>query len=527
MTDDVGFEHWSCYQGNVPTPNIDQVAREGMRFNQAYTTSAACTPSRFSIMTGQFPGRCSDEKFIKENSPEEPYTITWNTPITINNLTLHELLNQAGYFTGFVGKFHIGQLDFDKHETNSNFPSIPDDLSPESSQADSFLALYQSLISKEVKQLTGANYVASVLWENSEEVPLNMVRNHNLEWITSGGIDFLENIPEDQPFFLHFNTTCLHGPNHYDNLKADARYTPEGKKEKSYQFHPERESIFNRLDSLGIAHGSEVPDHINHYNAGILYMDDQIGAILRKLDELEHSENTLLIITADHNIEPGKSTVYNKGVHVPFIVKWPGNIQAGSTSNELISFVDFLPTFADVAGADLPREPVFDGISFLPALKGRKLNEREFIYFEEGYTRGITDGEIKYIAMRFPEHILYQLENGEKQAITHLGSELHGFGYIAQEYHPGYFDADQLYDLRIDPYEQINLSGDPDYGLEKIRMKAALDEILAEFDHPFDLEDTSFESMPEYAKAAQTVKERGTDFIPWWNRTLEYPPKQK
>ena len=524
MTDDVGLEHWGCYSGTIPTPNIDKVAKQGMVFTNAYSPSSACTPSRYSTMTGQFPGRCSHEEFTSENIDNQPYTITWNTPINENNQTLHKVLNKGGYYTGFVGKFHLGELEFDKHK-NKLFPIIPENINPDTQECDSLLNIYQHLVANEVKRLTGANFVASALWENSEELPVKAIRKHNLEWITQGGIEFLESIPKDKPFFLNLNTTTLHGPNIYEDLKSGAHFSPQGRLNNPYKYQPSRKSIFNRLDSLGIKHGTAEKDYINHYNAGIIYMDDQIGAIMQKLDDLKLTDNTIVIITADHNIEPAKSTVYNKGVHVPFIVRWPKNIKANSSCDENISFVDFIPTFAEIADVKLDSNIQIDGFSFAPVFNGNKLKKRDFLYFEEGYTRAVSDGNFKYIAMRFPKDIINKLKSGEQKLITHMGKGKFAHSYIAQEYYPGYFDADQLYDLKNDPYEQNNLAYDTTYTKQLTYLKAGLQKYLDSFNYPFDLNDTLYFNLPEYKTASLKVKQLGANSIPWWNRNLVYPPK--
>ncbi len=533
MTDDVGFEHWSCYDGfknwsnyggSVPTPNIDKLAKQGMMFTNAYAVSAACTPSRYSIMTGQFPGRSEHDEFTSENPKSSPYNIKWNTHITENNLTLHKVLSKGGYYTGFVGKFHIGGLEFDKSEKHG-FVKIQEDIDPDSNEADRLLSNYQKLISKEIQRLTGADFVGSALWENSEELPVKAVRKHNLEWITKGGVEFLESIPKDKPFFLNFNTTTLHGPHLYENVFEDARFTPEGRMKDPFKYHPSRKTILKRLDSLNIKHGEKVEDHINHYNAGILYMDDQIGALMKKLEDLNLTDNTIVILTADHNTEPAKSTVYNKGVHVPFLLKWPEKVKSGSTCSDLISFVDFLPTFAEIGNVKLENDAQIDGFSFAPILKSKKNISRKFLYFEEGYTRAVSNGDFKLISMRFPKNVINDLITGKHDVITHLGSEVFAHAYISQEYYPGYFDADQLYDLKNDPYEQLNLANNPKYSEQFNLLQEELQKYLNKFDYPFDLSDTDYATLPEYIKATQKVKSRGSDFIWWWNRKLDYPPQ--
>lgn len=527
MADDADFQHWGCYGGHLPTPGIDRLAEEGMLFDRVYTTAAACTPSRYSLMTGKYPGRCQHPDFITQNPSGQPYTVAWNTPIREADTTLHEVLGAAGYFTGYVGKFHIGSLDFDLREHNTAIPDFPPGLELDSPQADRLLGQYQEVLQEQVKALTGADFASSILWENSEELPVPALRHHHLEWILQGGLRFLETARgQGQPFFLHFNTTALHGPNHYADLKEAAHFSPEGRLDTANIPMPERAAYFRQLDSLGVEHGAEVPDHVNHYNAGILYLDAQIQALLEALDAKGMTEQTVVILTADHNIEPGKSTVYEKGLRVPFVLRWPGQVAPGSRNNTRISFVDLLPTLASLSG-QLPTPIETDGLDFSKALLGEQPeHQRPYIYAEEGYTRALSDGRWKYIAMRFPDTLIERLKKGSQTEITHLGKPIHAFGYIAQAYHPGYFAADQLYDLAADPYEQNNLADNPAYTDTLRHMQAALQARVNTFGYPFDLGDTAFVQLPAYQAAAAAVRKRGPGFIPWWNRALDYPPAQ-
>ena len=506
MADDVKPGHFSCYGGDIPTPNIDKVASEGMMFYGAYCTSAACTPSRYSVLTGHYAGRCKHPEFLNANPADEAYKLAWNTPLEEDIPTLHKILGEAGYYTGFVGKFHVGDLDFDDPSVNPSFPDIDVSMEPTSGMADSLLEIHQEIIGKRVRELTGCDFTASIQWENPETLPIERVRYHNLEWITRGAAGFFESVKGDKPFFLHFNTTAL-----------------QGIMEHPYMYQPDRKTIYNRLDSLGIVMGEEVPDHVKHYNSGIIYLDDQIGAIMKMIKDNKLDKNTMVIITADHGIEPGKSTCYEIGVKVPFIVWWPGKVQPGSTSDEFVQFTDFMPTFAEAGNGIIPAGYKPDGVSFIPLLEGKK-NSRDMIYTEMGYERSVRKGDYKYIATRFPVSVVERMKSGKLDAITHLGTPLHGHAYIAAEYQPGYFDADQLYDLSSDPWEQVNLAGDPEYGKILADMKMTLEKELRTFSHPYDLDDTSFEDMEVYRKLSQKTLERGTAFIPWWNRKLDYPP---
>jgi len=525
MTDDVAFEHWGCYGGNLPTPNIDRLAREGMRFHQAYATAATCTPSRYSILTGEYPGRCRHEEFLSQNPVSSPYKIAWNTPITEENTTLHEVLNRAGYFTGYVGKFHVGGLHFDNAAHNPDIPEIRADIDVNTQKADSLLGIYQKVIAQRVKKLTGADFSAAIQWENPEEIPVKAVREHNLEFQAWGAQKFFENVPKDQPFFLSLNSTALHGPNHYRSLKKDPVYTNQGRVKALRSIMPPRQSVLDRLDSLGIPYGEEAEEHENHYNAGILYLDDQIGVVMEMLESAGLDKNTLVILTADHNVEPGKGTIYEKGVNAPFIAWWPGVVEKGSESNDRIQFIDFLPTFAQLAGVELDQNRNGDGKSFAEALVRPSEHDNRMLYFEKGYFRGVSDGKFKYITLRFPEFTLDSLRNGDAENITHMGTDPNVFASIAMKHHPAYFDADQLYDLTTDPYEQNNLAYNAEYVQKLNELKDSLQNFLSSFRHPYDLKDNEFMNESFYQEATLEAREVGTDWIKWWNRELSYPPE--
>ncbi len=127
--------------------------------------------------------------------------------------------------------------------------------------------------------------------------------------------------------------------------------------------------------------------------------------------------------------------------------------------------------------------------------------------------------------MRFPTDVSEKIRNKELKVITHFGNKLKAHALIAQEYHPGYFNSDQLYDLTTDPYEQKNQINNPEFASQLHSLKEAMQNYLSTFNHPFDLADTAFASLPGYISAVETTKLNGTDYVPWWNRKLDFPPK--
>lgn len=542
MADDITPEHLGCYGGKMPTSTIDSLAAQGAVFSNAYCTSAASTPSRFSILTGLYANRCTHTEFTKNHQSGQPYNLEWNTPLTDSNNVLHEVLKEAGYYTGFVGKFHTGQLNFDTPGTNG-LPDIGVDELPEATDTDGKLKAFQTIIGKQIQQLTGADYVASALWKNFDEFFMKSLKYHNLEWITEGAVNFFDSVPEKKPWFLYVATSALHGPNHASNLKQDAHFTPGGRLNEPYKYHPHRKTIFERVENAGRlvnaskyglppfdtndrkSYGREL-DRLDHYNTGIVYLDDQIRAIINKLKQTGQDKNTLIIITADHGVEPGKSTCYEKGNKVPFIVIWPAKAKPGSRYNELVQFTDFMPTFSAIAGIAPDKQVKTDGVDFSPLLTGQGTYQRHSIYFEMGYSRAVTDGRFKYIATRFPSVVQEKIRSGKQNYINHLDSFGQFHASVTLQFYPGYFDADQLYDLKKDPYEQHNLAGEAGFGPELERMQGLLNSYLSQFGYPFNLSDTKLFAQPEYLQAVANTKANGTVFIPWWPQAFTWPPVQ-
>ncbi len=511
MADDVSPLHFSSYGGAVNTPNIDKLAAEGMRFDRAYCTSAACTPSRFSILTGQYAGRSKGPDFLADVSDSEPYNLGWETHLTPEKQTLHQMLKKAGYYTGYVGKYHLRHLE---EEELKQFPQISPDADPYDPKVDRQLRRHQELLVEHIKKDVDADFAASILWQNyGKATPIKQLHQHNLEWKTNGAVEFLKTCSPNQPFFLMLNTTALHGPNMDKSMQNDPHLTPAGRLKEPYKYHPERKTVFERVEASGLP--------VNTFTAGATWLDDQIGAIVKQLELLELDQNTVIIVTSDHGIEPAKGSIYDQGVKVPFIVKWKGQVKAGTTTDELVQFTDFMPTFARWAGVKPdPKQPI-DGIDFSPVLQGGQ--GREHLFYEFGYTRAVTNGRYKYLAFRLPEQVKQRIAYGQQQIINHIDWPKQVHASITLMYYPHYFDADQLYDLEKDPYEQVNLARDPAYAGVLAEMKGILQNYVSSIGAPFDLNDTEFAETEAYKKVVkQSVNMENVPV--WWPKNSKWPP---
>ena len=516
FSDELDASYLGCYGGNItPTPNVDSLAEEGIRFTNAYAAAPMCTPSRYSLLTGKYPGRCKSPQFLKENPLSEPYCISWNTHVDPSVPTIAKILSNHGYYTGIAGKWHVGGISAEE------LPKFKISDDPDDEDVNERLKLHQKILTNQIKKTGGFDYAASVLPGNFDGFPVEKLRYHNIEWITEGALAFLEQAArKDQPFFLYVTPTAIHGPSHHLSLEQDVRYTSAGKIEALKKYQPARKAKKKELEGL--------PSYEKHKKAGLWFLDEQVGTIMRKLKDLGLEENTMVFYMPDHNVEPGKATCYEKGLKVPLIMRWPGRIREGIVTDALVQTVDVLPTVLDAAHVDVQSQTRFDGVSLVPLVERKTSKVRDFVYFESGYARAITNGEYKYIAFRYPESILRKMETGViDYAPDYLGLRKQPHSCIAIKHYPHYFDPDQLYDLKSDPYEQCNLADNPKYEQVLREMKSKMREILSSFEHTYNLEVPAFMKTEKFLSLVQETKSIKTDWIPWLKRDhgeITWPP---
>ena len=360
MADDLGYGELGCYgQKDIKTPNIDRLAAEGMKFTQHYSGSPVCAPARSVLMTGLHTGHTPS----RGNMEVDPYG---QFPLPDETVTVAELLKKAGYNTAMYGKWGLGV------ENSSGDPNYQG--------FDDFYGYYC--------QVHAHNSFPEYLYHNGEKIMLDNEVNYLPEdhWTRGLGgyatkkvdysnddffemaIDFIANNQED-PFFLYVPVTMPH-----DNGEA-----PVGERYESPTLEPydkENDWSFEKKSRAAV----------------ITRMDDYIGLIMKELDKTNISKNTILIFTSDNGCDNPdffngsgelrgmKRDVYEGGIRVPMIVRWPGKIKAGSVSDHISAFWDFLPTACDIAGIDVEIET--DGISYLPEMLGETQSEHDYLYWE-------------------------------------------------------------------------------------------------------------------------------------------------
>ncbi len=517
FTDEMSPEYLSCYGGKMATPNIDQLAASGVRFENAYTPSSMCTPSRFSVMTGQYPGRSQSEGFINNYPSDAPYSVAWNLHLTQETSTIAKSLNQLGYNTGMAGKWHISDLPAGKKR-----PQFKATDSLHFEETAGKLKDYQELVKQVVKQDGGFQEANSVLFGNFDGFPHPQLRFHNIPWITKGAVEFLQQQRDsDKPFFLYVAATGIHGPSHHEAFYEDVTHTLEGIVPEVINYNPNIDSLIQVIDTVSTP--------MKHKIAGMAYLDHQVKTVMNTLREIGKEENTIIMFMADHNVEPGKATCYEKGTHIPMIVAGPG--VAEGVSKSVAQTVDVYPTMVNLAGGELSKSHFMDGKDMAPVLSDPQATYREYAYSEAGYARGITDGKMKYIAFYYPQHTIDSMKSGDLDfAPNQLGTKKQAHSSIAIESYPHYFDADQLYDLDEDPYEINNLAYQEEHAQTLEKMQNDLrDQFLSTFSHPYPAGAAPFRKTPEYQQLVKETKAVGTDYIPWYkphHGKIAWPPEE-
>lgn len=379
LADDLGYGDVGCYgQKNIQTPHIDRLAAEGMRFTEAYAGSTVCAPSRCVLMTGLHTGHCR----VRGNGGATPVS----QALRPGDVTVARVLQQAGYTTALTGKWGLGDVG-------------PAAVGLPRRQGFDYFYGYAN-------QTHAHNYYPTFLWRNEEKVALrNVVPNehtngagvattrldYSAALIADEALAFLRRA-KDQPFFLYYATTVPHANNEAKNQGME---TPD----------------------FGVYADRDWPEPVKGHAAMVSRLDRDVGRLLALLQELGLDEKTIVFFASDNgphkeggydpefNHSRGplrgiKRAMYDGGIRVPFIVRWPGVIKPGVVSEEVVWFADFLPTAAALAGAKAPAK--LDGVNLLPHLRNpaRPVKRRAPLYwefFEGGFKQALREGDWKLV----------------------------------------------------------------------------------------------------------------------------------
>jgi len=480
QTDDQDFNTIGCYGYPVMTPHIDGLAGSGVRFNRGYVCTGVCMASRYGLITGQFPSRCPNPSF-QEAFPKgvmtEPF---FNTPLSVGQHNIATVMKSAGYKTGIVGKWGIGGIDrspLKKLQLSSfwarGWRATPDDINPRDPKVSEILAEAHAQQVKDIKRF-GFDYAAAIT-DNPESWQSRALNYHNPEWVTSAALDFIDQ-SRSEPFFLHINQTLHHIPHPQESLfNGDPRMTHEGYLDRAPDCMPPRDEIVAKVKAAGYS----------EHTAYCTWLDEALGAVMRRIGEYGLSDDTLLMYISDNNIR-AKATIYEGGVRVPMIIRYPRIAPGGRSTGSLAQNLDFAPTMFAAAGVTPPAEMRLDGVNLMPLLSGDRASVHEELFFESGWTRAVCTDRWKYLALRFSGAAERQrlAKSGQFPWVYHTAS-LEPQQHNVMLWRPAFFEQDQLYDLNVDSDEIVNLSNKQQYSGVLGDMKGRLGRWLHTFDHPY------------------------------------------
>ena len=416
MCDDMGYGDLGCYgQPYISTPNIDSLASRGMRFTQAYAGSPVSAPSRASLMTGQHSGH-GEVRGNKEYWPGTPmvkygdnedYSVVGQHPYSPDREILPEVMKRHGYRTGMFGKWAGG---YEGSESTPDKRGI-DDFYGYICQFQAHL-YYPNFLNRYYPE-EGDTATVRVVMEENIKYPMfgddyQKRTQYSADMIHQEAMKWLDKQDGETPFFGVMTYTLLVQP-------ADSLL--EGYKRKFFQ-----DKTWGGQE--GSRYNPTIHTHAQ-FAAMISRLDAYVGEIVAKLEEKGLADNTIVVFTSDNgpHEEGGadpqffgrdgklrgiKRSCHEGGIRVPFIVSWPGHIEAGSESDHQLAFYDVMPTLKEIVGEKSPEGE--DGISFLPELLGAEQARHEFLYWEFNETDqiGLRQGDWKLVVKKgVPE--LYNL----------------------------------------------------------------------------------------------------------------------
>jgi arylsulfatase A-like enzyme len=361
LIDDLGWRDLGCYGSTFyETPHIDKLAGQGMKFTAGYAACSVCSPTRASIITGQYPARLHLTDYLSGRPPKNAKLKIpdWTPYLAPGTPSIAGTLKSAGYVTALIGKWHLGgaepsapkqaadsvpeRFGFDVNIAGSHFGQPPDYFFPYERSAGGTTYRFPNL-----KGGREGEYLTDRLTDEAEK--------------------FIEQ-NQRKPFFLYLAHYAVH---------TSIGNRVQGKPKTIEKYKAKVDPTAAQKNPV--------------YAAMVDSMDESIGRIMRKLDELKLADRTLVIFTSDNGgynqytaqppLRGAKSDPYEGGIRVPLIVRWPGVVKAGTVCDTSVTSVDYFPTLCAVSGVEPDRKHKFDGVNILPLLKECGGFERDALFW--------------------------------------------------------------------------------------------------------------------------------------------------
>ena len=382
VSDDQGYNDLGCYGGTeIKTPNLDRLAAGGTRLTSFYVTWPACTPSRGSLLTGRYPQRNGTYDMFRNDLvdhdylyPKEEYAVSWEMigGMDTREVLIPKVLKQAGYVSGIFGKSDLGQL----HR---------------------FLPLQRGFDEFYGFTNTGVDYwtherygVPSMYYGN--EPTTEDKGTYATDLFRREALKFIEKNKE-RPFFCYVPFNAPHGASNLERPRPGVQAPLEYIRTHYGQYDP-KEANTRRAKRV-------------RYMAAVTYMDEAIGQIMDLLVRHDLEENTIVIFFSDNGgsggaadntpLRGGKSRMFEGGIRVPCIVRWPGVVPAGLVCDEFLNSMDILPMICNAAGIQLPMGVKLDGFDMAHVLAGKEKSPREEMFWQRRGDKSARVGNYKWV----------------------------------------------------------------------------------------------------------------------------------
>jgi arylsulfatase A len=379
VSDDQGYHDLGCYGcSEIKAPNLDRLAAGGVRLTSFYVSWPACTPSRGSLLTGRYPQRNGTYDMYRNDLVDfgvkyDPYryAVSWEMigGMDEREVLLPKVLKEAGYRSGIFGKWDLGQLKR---------------FLPLQRGFDDFYGFTNTGID----YFTHERYTVPSMRRGNE--PTTEDKGTYCTYLFQREAVRFVNQNKDRPFFCYVPFNAPHGSSSLDPAIRGTIQAPE----KYLNMYPKPAADDKRANRR------------RGYMAAVTCMDDAIGEMLDLLDKHDLAEDTLVIFFSDNGggggsdnspLRGGKSRMFEGGVRVPCIVRWPGKIPAGTVSNEFLTSMEIFPMVVHAAGLELPEGIVYDGFDMLSVLQGKAKSQRREMFWERRNDRGARVGNWKWV----------------------------------------------------------------------------------------------------------------------------------